>query len=144
MNLYPTRSNSIGAGGERRRRSSDNTRNYGGFVVKFILVIIAFMGVLVGHLYLRQQSVKSAERTDDIKKQIMEVKAENCHLRNRIEELKNWSHISRKITQFKLPLVQPSFGQIITIGVYTPEQAANIPLTPLKMASSAAYGSRGR
>lgn len=144
MNLYPTRSNGIGTGSERRRRNSDKARNYGGFVVKFILVIIAFMGVLVGHLYLRQQSVKSAERTDDIKKQIMEVKAENCHLRNKIEELKNWSHISRKIAQFKLPLVQAAFGQIISIGVYTPEQAAKIPLTPLKVASSAAYRSAGR
>ncbi len=142
MNLYPARSN--GTGSERRRRNNGNTMNYGGFVVKFILVIIAFMGVLVGHLYLRQQSVKSADRTDDIKKQIQEVKAENCHLRNTIEELKNWSHISKKIAQFKLPLVQAAFGQIISIGVYTPEQAANIPLTPLKVASSAVYPSRRR
>ena len=144
MNLYPARVNGIGSGSERRRRNSDSARNYGGFVIKFIVVIIAFMGVLVGHLYLRQQSVKSSERTDDIKKQLLEVKAENCHLRNSIEELKNWSHISRKIAQFKLPLVQAAFGQIMSIGVYPPEQAAKIPLTPLKVASAAASRSRGR
>ena len=144
MNLQSVRSGSINVSGDRRRRNNGKSCNYGGFIVKFILVIIAFMGVLVGHLYLRQQSVKSAERTDDIKKQLMDVKAENCHLRNSIEELKNWTHISRKIAQFKLPLVQAAFGQIITIGVYTPEQAARIPLTPLKVASTAAVQPRGR
>lgn len=144
MNLQPARVNGINITRERRMRNSGTHSNYGVFVIKFILVIIAFMGVLVGHLYLRQQSVKSAERTDDIKKQILEVKAENCNLRNHVESLTQLSHISRKIEQFKLALRPAAFGQIITIGVYTPEQAARIPLTPLKVASSAAYQSSGR
>jgi hypothetical protein len=122
--------------GEGRRKNSSNVRNYSGFVVKFILIVLAFMGAFVGHLYLRQQSVRSAERTDDIKKQIMQVRAENRNLKIKVAELTGWRHISRMIVRFKLDLAPAQPGQIINIGVYTPEQAANIPLTPLKVASN--------
>lgn len=144
MNLQPVKMAGTRIPGERRRNDRDSIRNYGGFVIKFIFVIIAFAGVLVGHLYLRQQSVKSAERTDDIKQQIMEVKAENRNLRNHVARLTEWGHISRMIARFKLDLGPAMSGQIITIGVYTPEQAATIPLTPLKVAANTAQGSRRR
>ena len=144
MNLQPVKIGGTGIMGERRKRNSAGAVNYGGFVVKFILVIIAFMAVLIGHLYLRQQSVKSAERTDDIKQQIMEVKAENRNLRNHVAGLTRLEHISRMIAKFKLDLRPAMHGQIINIGVYTPEQAATIPLTPLKVASNGSYGVRGR
>ena len=144
MNLQPVKIGGNSIMGERRKRNNSNSGSYSGFVVKFILVIIAFMAVLVGHLYLRQQSVKSAERTDDIKKQIMDVKAENRNLRNQVAGLTSWEHISRMIVRFKLDLKPAMHGQIINIGVYTPEQAATIPLTPLKVASNTSYASRGR
>lgn len=144
MNLQPVRIGGTRITGTGRRNSSGNLSGYGAFAVKFILMIIAFMAVLVGHLYLRQQSVKSAERTDDIKQQIMEVKAENRNLRNHVAKLTEWGHISRMIAKFKLELGPAVSGQIITIGVYTPEQAATIPLTPLKVASNMAGASRRR
>lgn len=137
MSLHPIRMNGTVISGEKRRNNGASLGCYGGFVFKFVMLILAFMAVLVGHLYLRQQSVKSAERTDDIKKQIMDVRAENRNLRNHVAGLTGWSHISRKIVQFRLPLVQPASGQIINIGVYSVEQAAKIPLTPLKVASAA-------
>ena len=136
MSLQSVRMSGVSVVGERRRQNSNNVRNYSGFVIKFILIIFAFMGAFVGHLYLRQQSVKSAERTDDIKRQLMEVRAENRNLKIKVAELTGWRHISRKIAQFKLDLAPAQPGQIINIGVYTPEQAANIPLTPLKVASN--------
>ena len=144
MNLQPVRIDSSGISGVCRRRNRENNGSYGLFIFKFLLVIIAFVAVLVGHLYLRQQSVKSAERTDDIKKQIMDVKAENRNLRNQIEELTTLGHVTRMIAKFNLDLKPAMYGQIINIGVYTPEQAANIPLTPLKVASNAAYPQQRR
>lgn len=136
MSLQSVRMSTYNVTASRRRQNNSNVRSYGGVVVKFILIVLAFMGAFVGHLYLRQQSVKSAERTDDIKKQIMEVNAENRNLRIRVAELTSWPHISRKIAQFKLALRPAMSGQIINIGVYSPEQAAKIPLTPLKYASN--------
>lgn len=71
MNLYPGKmSASVHRGHDRKQ--NENFRCCSGFVVKSTVLFLAFMMVLVGHLYLRQQSVKSAERTDDIKKQINE------------------------------------------------------------------------
>lgn len=136
MSLQSVRMSGFSVSGGRRRQNSSNVRSYSGFVVKFIIIVLAFTGAFVGHLFLRQQSVKSAERTDDIKKQIIEVRAENRSLSIKVAELTGWPHISRKIAQFKLALRPAMSGQIINIGVYTPEQAAKIPLTPLKVASN--------
>ena len=143
MNLQPKRMNGSVCP-RSKRRDSEKIHCYGGFVFKFVLLFLGFMGVLVFHLYLRQQCVKTAERTDDIKKQIMDVKAENRNLRNRIEELTTLGHVTRMIAKFNLDLNPAMYGQIINIGVYTPEQAANIPLTPLKVASNAAYPQQRR
>ena len=137
MSLHPVKMNGMGMTGKSRRRGETNFSCYSGFVVKFVIVILAFTAVLVGHLYLCQQSVKSAERTDDIKKQIMDINAENLNLRNHVARLTGWGHVNRKIAEFRLPLRPAVSGQIIRIGVYTPERAANIPLTPLKVASAA-------
>ena len=136
MSLHPVKMNGMGMVGEKKRRSGSGLGCYSGFVVKFVIIILAFMAVLVGHLYLCQQSVKSAERTDDIKKQIMDVRAENRNLRNHVAKLTGWPHINRKISEFRLALGPAASGQIIRIGVYTPERAAKIPLTPLKVASA--------
>ena len=61
-----------------------------------------------------------------------------------IDFVSRLEHISRMIAKFKLDLRPAMHGQIINIGVYTPEQAATIPLTPLKVASNGSYGVRGR
>ena len=134
MNLQPKRMNGSVCP-RSKRRDSEKIHCYGGFVFKFVLLFLGFMGVLVFHLYLRQQCVKTAERTDDIKKAIVNVQVENRNLRNHLAKLTGWEHISSKIREFKLPLAPAEPGQIIRIGVYTPEQAATIPLTPLKVAS---------
>lgn len=135
MNLQPGKINGT-IRGSTKRQSGEGLFCYSGFVVKFVCLVLAFMSVLVAHLYLRQQCVKSAERTDDIKKQIMDVKAENRNLRNHVAKLTGWPHISRKIREFKLALGPAESGQIMRIGVYSPEQAAKIPLTPIKVASA--------
>ena len=144
MNLQPGKINgTIRNAGKRQR--NENLSCYSGFVVKFVCLIFAFMTVLVAHLYLRQQCVKSAERTDDIKKQIMDVKAENRNLRNDVAKLTGWPHVSKMIRHFKLNLGPAESGQIIRIGVYSPEQAAKIPLTPIKVASAGTRSAyRGR
>ena len=144
MNLQPGKINGTIRGPVKRQRS-ESFACYSGFVVKFVCLVFAFMSVLVAHLYLRQQCVKSAERTDDIKKQIMDVKAENRNLRNDVAKLTGWPHVSKKIRQFKLALGPAEFGQRIKIVVYSPEQAAKIPLTPIKVASAvtrSAYSGR--
>ena len=135
MNLYPGKMSApVHRGHDRKQTAS--FRCYSGFVVKSTMLFLAFMMVLVAHLYLRQQSVKSAERTDDIKKQINEVRAETRNLRIHVAKLTDWKHISSKIREFKLDLVQAASGQIVRIAVYTPQQAASIPLTPLTVASA--------
>ena len=141
MNLQPKRMS--GAVSPRsKRRDSEKIHGVSGVVFKFVLIFLMFMGVLVWHLYLRQQCVKSAERADDIKKQIVNVQVENRNLRNHLAKLTGWGHISSKIREFKLPLAPAEPGQIIRIGVYTPEQAAAIPLTPLKVASVSPFAGR--
>lgn len=141
MNLYPGKMSSAFPR-ERDRRKSANFRCYSGFVVKSTVLFLAFMMVLVAHLYLRQQSVKSAERTDDIKKRIQDVKAETRNLRIHVAKLTDWKHISRKIREFKLDLGPAASGQILRIAVYSPQQAASIPLTPLKVASANVVSTR--
>ena len=144
MNLQPGKINGT-IRGANKRQHSENFSCYSGFVVKFLCLTLAFMTVLVAHLYLRQQCVKSAERTDDIKKQIMDVKAENRNLRNAVAKLTGWPHVSKMLRQFKLNLGPAESGQIIKIGVYSPEQAAKIPLTPIKVASAGTRSAyRGR
>ena len=120
-----------------RKRKSENWHFYCGFFVKFLMIFLCFMMVLVGHLYLRQLSVNSSFRTDNIKKQIDEIKAENRNLRNSVEKLTGWQHITQKIREFKLPLRPAEAGQITSLGrILTNEQAARIPLTPIRVASA--------
>ena len=108
-----------------------------GFFVKFLMIFLCFMMALVGHLYLRQLSVNSAFRTDNIKREIEEIKAENRNLRNNVEKLTGWQHITQKIREFKLPLGPAEAGQIASLGrVFTNEQASRISLTPIRVASA--------
>ena len=120
-----------------QKRNSEKFHFCCGFFVKFLMIFLCFMMVLVGHLYLRQLSVNSAFRTDNIKKEIEEIKAENRNLRNNVEKLTGWQHITRKIQDFKLPLRPAEAGQVTSLGrVFTNEQAARIPLTPIRVASA--------
>jgi|GEM_PF-1707249 len=120
----------------RKKQNSEKIASYSIFMFKFVCVILAFTSVFVIHLYLRQQCVKSAERTDNIKRQLMDVKVENMNLRNKVASLTGWPHISRKIREFNLALRPAESGQIVRIVVYSPKQAAAIPLTPIKVASA--------
>ena len=135
MNLQPGKINGT-LRHSSKKQNGEKFSCYSVFIVKFVCLILAFTSVFVAHLYLRQQCVKSAERTDDIKKQIMDVKIENLNLRNKVATLTSWPHISQKIRQFKLALRPAESGQIIRIAVYSPTQAAAIPMTPLRVASA--------
>ena len=135
MELRPGTNTSYSVMSQKSDRGSFHF--YCGFFVKFLMIFLCFMMVLVGHLYLRQLSVNSANRTDTIKKEIEEIKAENRNLRNNVEKLTGWQHITRKIREFKLPLRPAEAGQRVSLGrVFTNEQASRIPLTPIRVASA--------
>ncbi len=136
MNLHPGKME-LPAAAPRRVESRGARSSYcGPFLFKIMLIFLGFMTVLVIHLYLRQQSVKSAERTEDLDKQIKKVEAETRNLRNHVATLTGWPHISRKIVEFKLALGPAAPGQILRTPVYSPKQAAAIPLTPLSVAAA--------
>ena len=140
MNLHPGKMELPAAAVRRVENRSARSSCCGPFLVKIMLLFLLFMGVLVIHLYLRQQSVKSAERTEDLEKQIKKVEAETRNLRNHVATLTSWPHISRKIVEFKLALGPAAPGQILRTTVYTPKQAAAIPLTPLNVAAASRRG----
>ena len=135
MNLHPGKMDMPMRSGCMERKSAKSF-SYAPFIFKSMLLFLAFMGVLVGHLYLRQQSVKAAERADSLKKQIEDVRSETRNLRNQVAKLNGWPNIRMKIEKFKLGLGPAAPGQIMRIGVYTPRQAASVPLTPLSVASA--------
>ena len=136
MNLHPGKME-LPAGAPRRAENRSARSAYCGlFLFKIMLIFLGFMTVLVCHLYLRQQSVKAAERTEDLDKQIKKIEAETRNLRNHVATLTGWPHISRKIVEFKLALGPAAPGQILRTPVYTPKQAAAILLTPLSVAAA--------
>ena len=69
MNLHPGKMDTA-VRSARMERKSTQSFSYAPFIFKSMLLFLAFMGVLVWHLYLRQQSVKAAERTEGLKEQI--------------------------------------------------------------------------
>ena len=140
MNLHPGKMELPAAAVRRAENRSAKSTCYGPFLIRIMLLFLGFMGVLVIHLYLHQQSVKSAERTEDLEKQIKKVEAETRNLRNHVATLTSWPHISRKIVEFKLALGPAAPGQILRTTVYTPKQAAAIPLTPLNVAAASRRG----
>lgn len=125
----------------RKARTAAAFSPYAGFIIKFLLLFLIFMGVLVCQLFLSQKTVKSIDRTNILRQETENVKAEIINLRNQVAKLESWPHIQARIRKFNLPLVQAVPGQIINIGVYTPQQAAKIPLTPLTVASRAGKNS---
>lgn len=137
MNLHPGKMELPAAAPRRAEKRSARSSCCGAFLFKIMLLFLGYMGVLVFHLYLRQQSVKAAERTEDLKEQIKKVESETRNLRNHVATLTGWPHISRKIVEFKLALGPAAPGQILRTTVYTPKQAAAIPLTPLNVAAAA-------
>ena len=82
MNLHPGKMELPAAAPRRTENRSARRSCYGPFLFKIMLLFLGFMTVLVIHLYLRQQSVKAAERTEDLDKQIKKVEAETRNLRN--------------------------------------------------------------
>ena len=76
MNLHPGKMELPAAAPRRTENRSARRSCYGPFLFKIMLIFLGFMSVLVIHLYLRQQSVKAAERTEDLDKQIKKVEAE--------------------------------------------------------------------
>ena len=139
MNLHPGKMDTA-VRSARIERKSTQSFSYAPFIFKSMLLFLAFMGVLVWHLYLRQQSVKAAERTEGLKEQIEKVRSETRNLRNQVAKLNGWPHIRRKIVEFKLGLGPAAPGQITRISVYSPKQAAAIPLSPLNVASASRSG----
>lgn len=105
------------------------------FTFKLILFGFALAGILNCHIYLRQQitvTKRSIRKTDnDIKR--IERELENIRIRR--SELTQWPYIQGRIAHFGLKLQPAESGQMRRMRLYSPAQAATIPLAPVRIAS---------
>jgi len=138
MNFQSTRNTAVR--GHLAVKNSAGHRDFSrkaGIAVTFLCFFLGVALILIGYISLCQRSMRCAENSAKLEKQIARVQAGNLHLRNRCAALTGWSHVQRKMQEFGLGLVPASPGQIIRIGIYTPKQAASISLKPLSVASTA-------
>ncbi|WP_302453519.1 hypothetical protein [Victivallis vadensis] len=93
-------------------------------VGKFLFAAAAVAALLNVYIYLNQ---KIAETQRQIRK-TERVLHETAQLRIQREQLMAWPHIKNMIARFDLKLHGPNPGQVATMSILTPDQAARIPL----------------
>mgnify|MGYP000317949741 CR=1 FL=1 len=88
-------------------------------VGKFLFAAAAVAALL--NVYIQRQ-IRKTERV------LHETEREIAQLRIQREQLMAWPHIKNMIARFDLKLHGPNPGQVATMSILTPDQAARIPL----------------
>ena len=97
-------------------------------VVKFAFflgIIAAFLNI---YIYLNQKISETDRAIRKTGQQIEKTEREIAQLRIQREQLMAWPHIKNMIARFDLKLHGPNPGQVATMSILTPDQAARIPL----------------
>jgi len=128
--------------GRRSARKSMPVREQGQlagrlfFTFKLILFGFVLAGIFNCHIYLRQQITvtrRSIRKTDA---DIRQIERELENLRIRRSELTKWPYIQARIAHYGLKLQPAEAGQMRRMRLYSPAQAAGIPLAPVRIAAN--------
>lgn len=142
MNIQPGRIT-----GERKHTfapRSEAGRGRFGVLFKLLLIFLALAAVCNAHIYLMQRTAESGRKARALAREIDEIGNDNTNLRNRREALSDWRHIQTQIARFNLRLRSALPGQVRPMPLYSPRQAALIPLTPVAVASRGPRGASVR
>ena len=97
-------------------------------VGKFLFAAAAVAALLNVYIYLNQKIAETQRQIRTTERVLHETEREIAQLRIQREQLMAWPHIKNMIARFDLKLHGPNPGQVATMSILTPDQAARIPL----------------
>ena len=97
-------------------------------VGKFLFAAAAVAALLNVYIYLNQKIAETQRQIRKTERVLHETEREIAQLRIQREQLMAWPHIKNMIARFDLKLHGPNPGQVATMSILTPDQAARIPL----------------
>ena len=106
------------------------------FTFKLILFGFALAGIFNCHIYLRQQITVTKRAIRKTDADIRQIGRELENLRIRRSELTQWPYIQARIAYYGLKLQPAEAGQMRRMRLYSPAQAASIPLVPVQIADN--------
>ena len=110
MNIQPGKINSP----RRRSAAAGNAAPFRqlGTVLRWMLLIAVFAGILEAHIYLNQCLTNTEKELRSTRRAIATTRNELINLRNRIEERSRWEYIRTRMAYYRLDLHPARPGQV--------------------------------